>query len=270
MTAPGERYTHGHHESVLRSHRWRTAENSASYLLPHLRPGQEVLDVGCGPGTITLDFARLVAPGKVIGIDAEDEVLRAAAADAAEAGLTNVAFEVGDAYALAFDDGRFDVVHAHQVLQHLADPVAALAEMRRVTRAGGVVAARDMDVASVVWYPDSPALDRWATLYGQVTRSNGGEPAAGRRLLAWAHAAGFTDVTASASVWCYASPEERAWWGSLWADRVTHSAFADQALAAGLTDRGDLATIAAAWHAWAASPDGWFALTSGEIIARPG
>ncbi|MDP9483151.1 MAG: methyltransferase domain-containing protein, partial [Chloroflexota bacterium] len=235
MTAPQERYTHGHHESVLRSHRWRTAENSAAYLLPHLRPGLDVLDVGCGPGTITLDIARLVAPGRVVGIDAEGEVLRSAATDATDAGLTNVVFEVGDAYALAFDDGGFDVVHAHQVLQHLADPVAALAEMRRVTKAGGVVAARDMDLDSIVWYPDAPALDRWVALYGQVTRSNGGEPRAGRRLLAWAHAAGFADVTASASVWCYASPEERAWWGSLWADRVTHSAFADQALAAGLS-----------------------------------
>jgi SAM-dependent methyltransferase len=268
VTAPGERYTHGHHESVLRSHRWRTAENSAAYLLPHLRPGQDVLDVGCGPGTITLDFARLVAPGRVIGIDAEAGVLRAATADAAEAGIGNATFEVGDAYALGFEDRRFDVVHAHQVLQHLADPVAALAEMRRVTRVGGIVAARDMDLDSIVWYPDLPALKRWLALYGQVTRSNGGEPDAGRRLLAWAHAAGFTDVTASASVWCYASPDERAWWGSLWADRVTRSAFADQALAVGLADHDELAAIADAWRAWAASPDGWFALTSGEVLAR--
>ncbi len=270
MTAPGERYTHGHHESVLRSHRWRTAENSAAYLLPHLRPGQAVLDVGCGPGTITRDIARLVAPGRVVGIDREGEVLRAAATDAADAGLTNVAFEVGDAYALAFDEGTFDVAHAHQVLQHLADPVAALAEMGRVTRTGGVVAARDMDIASIAWFPEAPALDRWLELYGQVTTANGGEPAAGRRLLAWAHAAGFADVTASASAWCYASPDERAWWGSLWADRVTRSAFADEALAGGLTDRDELATIADAWRGWASSPDGWFVLTSGEIIARSG
>ena len=145
MTAPGERYTHGHHESVLRSHRWRTAENSAAYLLPHLRPGLDLLDVGCGPGTITLDLARArrAGPGRSASTRNAD-VLRAATADAADAGLTNVTFEVGDAYALAFDDDRFDVVHAHQVLQHLADPVAALAEMARVRRPAGIVAARDM------------------------------------------------------------------------------------------------------------------------------
>lgn len=264
-----ERYTHGHHESVLRSHRWRTAANSAAYLLPHLRPGQDLLDVGCGPGTITADFARLVTPGRVVGIDAVEDPLGPAAVDATEAGLTNVSFEVGDVYALAFDDGRFDVVHAHQVLQHLADPVAALGEMRRVCRPGGVVAVRDVDCASMAWFPIGPVMDRWMELYRQVARKNGGEPDAGRHLLSWANASGFAEVTASASVWCFANPDDRAWWGSLWADRVTSSAFADQALAQGLTDREELTLIASAWNEWAASPDGWFTVPSGEVIARP-
>ncbi len=66
---PDTTYTHGHHESVLRSHRWRTAANSAAYLLPYLRPGQDLLDIGCGPGTLTGDLARAVSPGRVVGID---------------------------------------------------------------------------------------------------------------------------------------------------------------------------------------------------------
>src|SRR5271157_2529033 len=74
------RYTHGHHESVLRSHRWRTAENSAAYLLASLRPGLELLDVGCGPGTITLDLARRLAPGHVVGVDSAPEVIALAQA----------------------------------------------------------------------------------------------------------------------------------------------------------------------------------------------
>src|ERR1700691_5384064 len=112
-------YTHGHHESVLRSHTWRTAENSAGYLLPHLRPGLSLLDVGCGPGTITVDLARRLAPGQVIGLDASDEIVAQARALGAQSEATNVRFEVCDLFALKYDDATFDVVHAHQVLQHL-------------------------------------------------------------------------------------------------------------------------------------------------------
>jgi ubiquinone/menaquinone biosynthesis C-methylase UbiE len=263
-----ETYIHGHHESVLRSQRWRTAENSAGYLLPHLESGQDLLDVGCGPGTITIDLARRVAPGLVIGIDAVESPLAAARRDAAEAGVDGVTFEVGDAYALRFDDARFGVVHAHQVLQHVADPVAALREMARVCRIGGMVAARDSDYGAMTWFPDDPWLDRWVALYDRVARHQGGEPNAGRRLLAWAHEAGFVDVTPSASVWCFATPDERAWWGGLWADRVTQSTFAEQAVAAGLSDPGELQRIAEAWRAWGAHPDGWFIVPSGEVLAR--
>ena len=131
---PDTPYTHGHAESVLRSHRWRTATNSAAYLLPHLQPGHELLDVGCGPGTPTCDLADRVAPGAAIGMDSSAEVVAAATAEAAERGMTNVTFDTGDVYALPFADDRFDIVHAHQVLQHLTDPVTALRELRRVVR----------------------------------------------------------------------------------------------------------------------------------------
>src|SRR5439155_18436361 len=116
-------YTHGHHDSVLRSHRWRTAANSAAYLLPHLRPGLAVLDVGCGPGTITADLAALVAPARVTALDSSPDVLAEAARVATDRGLGNVEFGAGDVHALDFPDDTFDVVHAHQVLQHVADPV---------------------------------------------------------------------------------------------------------------------------------------------------
>ena len=190
---PADRYTHGHHAAVLAAHRARTAENSAAYLLPHLRSGQRLLDVGCGPGTITIDLAERVAPGAVVALEREPAVLVEVERLAAERGATNLSTTTGDVYALDFADGAFDVVHAHQVLQHLSDPIAALREMRRVTKPDGLVAVRDADYAAMTWYPAEPRLDRWLELYHRVARSNGAEPDAGRRLLAWARAAGFSE-----------------------------------------------------------------------------
>jgi 2-polyprenyl-3-methyl-5-hydroxy-6-metoxy-1,4-benzoquinol methylase len=261
-------YTHGHHDSVLRSQRWRTVVNSAAYLIPHLRPGQQVLDVGCGPGTITTGLARQVAPGGVVGIDNTPAPLGQARDEAQRHGVHNVSFAVADVYNLGFPDGTFDVVHAHQVLQHLVQPVVALREMRRVCKPGGIVAARDADYAAMTWYPPHPGLDRWLDLYRRVARGNRAEPDAGRRLLSWAMAAGFSEITSSATVWCYATPEERAWWSGLWAERITSSALADQALDRQLATRGDLQDLAVAWRRWAAQDDGWFAVLNAEVLCR--
>ncbi len=261
-------YTHGHHESVLRSHRWRTAENSAGYLLPWLKSGASVLDVGCGPGTITADLATIVTPGRVTAMEVTAAALDLARAEIGRRGLTTVDFAVGDVHALDFPDDTFDVVHAHQVLQHVGDPVTALREMRRVTRPGGVVAVRDSDYAAFTWFPRLPGLDEWLDLYERVARGNGGEPDAGRRLLSWAHAAGLTDVTATAGTWCFADPPDRAWWGGLWADRILESDMARQAVDSGAATRADLERISAAWRQWAADDDGWLSILLGELICR--
>jgi SAM-dependent methyltransferase len=211
-------YTHGHAEPVLQSHRWRTAENSAAYLLPSLGRGMDLLDVGCGPGTITVDLAARVAPGRVLGIDVSDEPLAEARGLAERAGV-DVTFEVGDVYALA-------------------------------------------------WFPADEGLDRWLDLYQRVHRRNGSEPNAGRRLLSWAHAAGLRDVVATTSSWCFASPEDREWWGTSWAGRATASSFAEQAVAYGLATTDDLAEIARAWLRWAAADDGWLGMLHGELLIR--
>jgi ubiquinone/menaquinone biosynthesis C-methylase UbiE len=264
----GDTYTHGHHESVLRSHVWRTAENSAAYLLGSLRPGLDLLDLGCGPGTITLDLAARVAPGRVVGIDVAPDVVASAQARLDDATVDNVQFRTGDAYALDADDASFDVVHAHQVLQHLTDPEAALREMRRVLRPGGTLGVRDSDYAAFVWAPGDPRLERWLALYHEVTARNGAQADAGRYLLGWVQRAGFDDVRASSSTWTFATDDDRAWWGGLWADRVLESSFAEQAVAYRLAEREELEVISGAWRAWAAQPDGFFAVVHCEVLAR--
>jgi hypothetical protein len=120
----------------------------------------------------------------------------------------------------------------------------------------------------MAWFPTVQGLDNWLALYRTVARRNGGEPDAGRRLKSWALQAGFTQVEATSSTWCFSTPADRAWWGGLWADRVTQSAFAEYAVSMGLATREDLDRLSEAWRVWAESPDGWFSVLHGEVLCR--
>ena len=217
-------YTHGHHESVLRSHRWRTAENSAGVPAAGPGPGHPAARRGLRPGHVTIDLAARLEPGEVVGVDTlRRRVVEIAQKAAADAGADNVTFQVADAYELPFPDDAFDVVHAHQVLQHLTDPVAALREMRRVTRPGGVVARPRRRLLGHDLVPASrPAWTSGSRSTTRSRRPTGPSANAGRQLLSWVREAGFDPdgIVPSAGVWCYATPEDRTWWAGLWADRV--------------------------------------------------
>ncbi|CRG83340.1 hypothetical protein PISL3812_00691 [Talaromyces islandicus] len=262
-------YTHGHHPSVIRSHGWRTAVNSVSYLLPHLKPDMKILDIGCGPGTITVDLASYVPEGHVTGLEYVGEVILGQARTLAqERGVKNIDFVSGDANALEYADGSFDVVMCHQVLQHVGDPVGILKEMKRVTKSGGIVAAREADYGAFLWYPQNDGLDEWQSLYGKIARHNGGEPDAGRVLHVWAKQAGFADIKCSSSNWCYSSKDEIKWWAGSWVERSVASSFAKTALDGKLATTEDLERVSNAWRAWGAHEDAWISILSAEVICR--
>ncbi|XHF98854.1 hypothetical protein AWENTII_002388 [Aspergillus wentii] len=206
-------YTTDHSTTVLQTHSWRTATNSAPHLLPYLKPDMKILDIGCGPGTITVDLARHIPTGHITGIEYTDDPLPEARSLAASQGITNIDFAVGDIHALEFEDDSFDVVHVHQVLQHIADPVHALREMRRVVKPGGIVAARES--ADMTWYPENEGIAGWKELTMRVAKAKGGNPHPGRMIHVWAKQAGFEDgkVKRSAGSWCFSTAEERAYWG---------------------------------------------------------
>lgn len=266
-TARAVRYTMGHEQAVLANHATRTAQNSAGYLLEHLRPGMTVLDVGCGPASITLDLAELVAPGVVTGIENAPAPLETARVAAAERGDTTTRFELADVMELPYDDDSFDVVHAHQVLQHLADPVGALREMARVARPGGLLAVRDADYAAMHWYPASAALDLWLGTYRSIARRNGGEPDAGRHLRRWAREAGLSEVTFSMSTWAYTDEATCSWWANSQAARTSGATFQEQARQLGLM-KTQLDAIPRGWQLWGQQPDTWFVIPNAELLAR--
>lgn len=268
MPQPPANYPHGHHASVLASHGARTAADSCAYLLAHLRRGVQLLDVGCGPGTITLDLAARIGPGgRVVGIDAAPAAIATARRIARERGDQKTEFFVADLFDLPLPPASFDVVHAHQVLQHLADPVAALREMARYLTSGGLLAVRDADYGAMAWYPPNAGISSWHETYCQLARAGGGEPDAGRHLRAWVQAAGLEIVAISSANWTYGDAQSTRWWGQSQAERVSASQFHTSALAAGVSET-ELREMAAQWRAWGADPSAWFMIPNAEIIAR--
>ncbi|EMD40176.1 hypothetical protein CERSUDRAFT_112386 [Gelatoporia subvermispora B] len=266
---PSKVYMNNQSDSVLRTYQWRTAENSASYLLPFIQPHMHILDLGCGPGTISVGLAQRVPQGRVVGVDYFPESLEKAREFAAQNEVKNIEFVTGNALALDFPNNTFDMVCAHQVLLHLADPVQALSEMRRVTKPGGIVAAKEGDMQTLVWYPDFPALNAWRDLTVNIGLSRGASIDVARRLVSWAMEVGFRrdSITATASCYCWSSPEERQYWGGSMSERVTGS-LKDTAIAGGFATEEELEAMAEAWKQWVLAEDGWFSGMNSEIICR--
>lgn len=267
MPEPRERYTHGHHPSVVAQHARRRAEVEAWFLLPRLQPGQRLLDVGCGPGTVTSGLARAVAPGLVTGLDAAPDVLATAREHADETGLANLEFVGGDVYALSYPDDTFDVVYANQLLQHLSDPVAALREMRRVLRPGGLLAVRDADYATMQPHPKFLEFERWNALYHAVAYANRAEPDAGRFLPSWARAAGFEQIETHPNVVLLEREEARIW-GEAWSQRILHSAVAAHALEYDLANQTELEDLSAGWLRWSREAEALFMFAQVAVLAQ--
>ena len=261
-----ELYTHGHAPAVVRQHAQRTAGEAAAFLLPHLRPDMRLLDVGCGPGSITRGLAEHLSAGQVVGLDLSRETLESARRDAAARGLMNLRYEEGSVYELSFPDGSFDVAYAHQVLQHLRERGLALSEMLRVVKPGGVVAVREVDWSTVAYFPRDPWIDRFIEVHLRTWYRNGGEPQVGRQLRALFNAAGVASLEITASVWCYATRDETVEWGESYADRLLTSPMGERPVEYGYATRSDIEAMAAALRAWGSHPDALWVFTHVQAL----
>ncbi|NND02154.1 MAG: methyltransferase domain-containing protein [Acidimicrobiia bacterium] len=261
-----EKYTHGHFGTVVDDHARRTAANSANFLLPHLKATNSLLDLGCGPGSISLDLADWVE--QVVGIDAASEAISRAEDERERRGTSNATFLVGDVYNVDYPDDTFDVVYAHQLLQHLADPVAVLREAYRVLKPGCIVAVRDADYGTMVHDPPDPLIARWLELYHQIARHNGGEPDAGRRLRGWIAEASFVDITPTTSTWTYSTQAAVERWSKLWSSRLRQARMGRDLIREGMATREEVNAIATAFECWAQADQPFFAFLHGEVLAR--
>ena len=261
-------YSVGYDAATTNFFHHRRAASHAAFFLPHLRPGMTLLDCGCGPGTITLDFAALFAPAEVVGVDIEPGQLQFAQTGAAHREMSNIHFAVSDLYALPFPDGTFDAVFLHGVLEHMQAPVKALREVRRVLKHGGVVGARHADFGGFLLEPATPPLDRFGLLFQQLMIYNGGYPMAGRHQLGWLQEAGFERPVVSASYDCWTStPEESQRNACFLSKLVGKSAFASQLIEAGIADSDTLARMSEHFMAWGRHPHAFAAEAWGEAVA---
>ena len=194
----GERYLHGYEEWTKTWMQRRTAARELAFAVPHLRPGMDVIDCGCGPGSITIDMAGIVAPGWVTGIDIEPRQLEAARALALERGVRNVRFEPGSVYALPYPDATFDAAVAHFVIEHVNDPVRALREVRRVLKPGGFAAIKDPFYPAFTFRPRLPVIERFGELMAKARAHNGASDAYAADLRACLLEAGFARTQAEA------------------------------------------------------------------------
>ena len=245
MTRSPEIYTPGYAEPTLRLMLQRTAAKHAAFFTPYLRGGMCVLDCGCGPATITLDLAKLVSPGQVVGIDLEPNQLRSAQDRSRQQGI-NASFGVASVYDLPFADSQFDAVFAHALFEHLREPVRALSEMRRVLRSSGIVGLRSPDWAGWFVYPPCSLIEEAFRLFKEIQISNGGNPHVGRALRGLLRESGFLNVSLSASYELVYEPGYFVEW-----------------LASCLELRGhtELRQNAEEVHAWSEHPDAFVAVS---------
>jgi SAM-dependent methyltransferase len=234
----------------------RDARTFLPFLLPHLRPGMDILDAGCGVGAIALDLARTIEPRRIVGIDVDGDQVAAARSTASECGVRTAEFAVASVYDLPFADGSFDVVYANAVLLYLREPVRALAEFRRVLRPGGIAAVSDDDISTLVFSPDLPGLRLGPALFAKAVAHEGGNSSYSRHLRGLMGDAGFARTQGHAlTPETYGDTASTRWIADFAIGLFSAPSMADTAVSQGWVTRAELDGMLAALRDWGDRPD---------------
>jgi ubiquinone/menaquinone biosynthesis C-methylase UbiE len=248
--------------------RTRSAAEYADFVLPLVGDRDTVLDVGCGPGSITVGLAQVA--GHAVGIDVDDGEFTDARAYASEHGIDNVEFREGSIYQLDFPDASFDVCTLFAMLETLDDPLAGLAEAGRVLKPGGLIGASSIEYGGLILHgPDEPLLRRFYQLRLQIWEAQGDvHYNRGRELRGLLLAAGFEGVEAFVTYLSYGTEERVRAFGLGRAADCRDEWYVGGVAEYGLGDPEEIAELERAWVRWAESPDSFAAFAWGRAVGR--
>lgn len=244
----------------------RTAESQAAFFLPYLRTGMNLLDCGCGPGTITVGLAQAVSPGHVTGIDFEESQLKRARENAAQLSLTNVTFEQGSVYRLPYDDNQFDVVFCHAVLEHIHDPLAVVKEMYRVLKPGGLVGIRSPDMGATLYAPSDEVMDRAYEIMVKYRQHIGASLFVARRFRALLQEAGFVRTIGSSLSEDWGTHEQTQAIVPVVLEAWASPKIAQTAIQMGWADQAQMDRAVKSITDWGNRPDAFFSLLWCEAV----
>jgi ubiquinone/menaquinone biosynthesis C-methylase UbiE len=214
-----------------------------------------LLDCGCGPGTITVGLAERVAPGMAIGLDIEPLQVARARALADQTGLTSLRFVVGNVLTVPFPDALFDVVFAHNTLEHLSKPIEAMKEMKRLLKPGGLVAIRDPDLSTIVMEPPFPLILEASSLLLRVREYNGSSQCYARHQRQLLLEAGFVRTEAFAFADYSGNENNTRAFADTFIEVLQSPALLNVAVSRGWVDHSKLEEMIDALRAWSERPD---------------
>ncbi len=264
-------YTIGFSDNFIQFLSRSETERTSSLLIPHLKPGTRVLDIGCGPGFIALRrLAGPVAPGEIYGIDMERSQIEYARRRAAELECDNAVFLVADAVDLPFEDGWFDVVHCSDILAYVPDTGSVLAEAKRVLKPGGILFSREMIVASSFLYPDNAVLDKGWDMFADLLNADDGHPQMGKEIHEHLQRCGFEDISLICTFETYSGPDRLNVFYDLIMKWFMSEEITEPMKKYGMATDDALAELSRAVEHWYSHPSAFAALAFGEALAtRP-
>lgn len=300
------KYTVGYSKHAFSSQEWRTAETDAAFLLPHIQPHFRILDVGCGPGTISAGLAKYVPEGKVVAIDMSPQALEQARenANALPDGYpSNLEFHcidilkqpspsepsnssASEATNASPPDGNhpaalptdwlnsFDIIYESNVLIHLKNPEKTIQTLKAFLKPGtGFFATHDYDVLTCLYMPDPAGkLTHVGKTFTSLISAGTEERSSGlaRDVPTWLEQSGLPreKMSISGGTIVYGTPEERKGWGAYMAAFFSEGdALREGMIARSVLTATECDEIRDALIKWSEDPAGWYMWTAVQVVA---